>query len=261
MSAAGMRPEARGTGRGVGVVDRGSVSRVMLPLRALFDALSDGVLVTDGGGCRTYSNPALNSLVGGDAREPVGSADPPAFLPSHQHDRYRDYLRRFGREFEEDEILSLNWEILDATGGLLPVAIKLIPVRNGGRRPAAVFWLFLVADTLDVPSPSLNTDRRRRELEDGVRRIATELHRLGLGPRTMQPATVDSGVPGVELLSTRERDVVDLLLEGHRVVTIADQLCLSAHTIRNHLKSVFRKLQVHSQTELIELFKSNATRS
>ena len=56
-------------------------------------------------------------------------------------------------------------------------------------------------------------------------------------------------------LSTREREVVDLLANGARVVTIAQQLQLSPHTVRNHLKSVFRKLNLHGQHELFEYWR------
>ena len=68
----------------------------------------------------------------------------------------------------------------------------------------------------------------------------------------MTPATVahENG------LSAREREVVDLLANGARVVTIAQQLRLSPHTVRNHLKSVFRKLNVHGQHELFEYWRS-----
>jgi DNA-binding NarL/FixJ family response regulator len=58
-------------------------------------------------------------------------------------------------------------------------------------------------------------------------------------------------------LSRREVDVFDLLVDGFRVPIIADKLCISTHTVRNHLKSMYRKLGVHSQSELIALVRSN----
>jgi len=54
-----------------------------------------------------------------------------------------------------------------------------------------------------------------------------------------------------ELLSERERQVAALLAGGQRVAGVADQLHLSRHTVRNHLKSIFAKLRVHSQAELV----------
>lgn len=54
-------------------------------------------------------------------------------------------------------------------------------------------------------------------------------------------------------LSPREREIATLLLAGLRVPAIARRLFLSPHTVRNHLKSVFRRLGVGSQSQLIEL--------
>jgi len=53
-------------------------------------------------------------------------------------------------------------------------------------------------------------------------------------------------------LSSREQDVLRLLLANHRTRTIARTLCISSHTVRSHLKSIFSKLEVHSQIELLE---------
>lgn len=52
-------------------------------------------------------------------------------------------------------------------------------------------------------------------------------------------------------LTAREHEIVRLLLSNGRVRSIAEQLDISPHTVRNHLRSVFRKLGVHSQVELI----------
>jgi DNA-binding NarL/FixJ family response regulator len=53
-------------------------------------------------------------------------------------------------------------------------------------------------------------------------------------------------------LSARERDVFDLVIDGLRVSQIAAALFISRHTARNHLKAIFSKLDVHSQTEVLD---------
>lgn len=58
-------------------------------------------------------------------------------------------------------------------------------------------------------------------------------------------------------LTARELEVVRLLLSNGRVVSIAEKLEVSPHTVRNHLRSVFRKLGVHSQVELIKALSSH----
>ena len=55
-----------------------------------------------------------------------------------------------------------------------------------------------------------------------------------------------------ESLSKREQEVLAHLMEGGRVATVAKALFLSPHTVRNHLRSIFAKLGVHSQPELLE---------
>ena len=53
-------------------------------------------------------------------------------------------------------------------------------------------------------------------------------------------------------LSAREQEVLAGLLDNRRVSAIADALCISQHTVRNHLKAIFKKLGVRSQPQLIE---------
>ena len=65
------------------------------------------------------------------------------------------------------------------------------------------------------------------------------------------------GGPGV--LTAREDEVVRLLLSNGRVRSIAEHLAISPHTVRNHLRSVFRKLGVHSQVELIRTLTAHMT--
>ncbi len=57
-------------------------------------------------------------------------------------------------------------------------------------------------------------------------------------------------------ISRREREVLELLVGGDRVVAIAEQLFISDHTVRNHLKSMFRKTGTSSQAELIKFVRT-----
>lgn len=52
-------------------------------------------------------------------------------------------------------------------------------------------------------------------------------------------------------LTPRERELVQALVESLRLKLAARKLGISPNTARNHLKSVFTKLQVHSQEQLI----------
>jgi DNA-binding NarL/FixJ family response regulator len=63
---------------------------------------------------------------------------------------------------------------------------------------------------------------------------------------------------GLDLLSARERDVVQNLAAGMTNREIAESLGLSRHTIKNYLFRIFDKLGVSSRTELLYLTMSNS---
>jgi PAS domain S-box-containing protein len=61
-------------------------------------------------------------------------------------------------------------------------------------------------------------------------------------------------VAGLERLSPREQEVLALLRQGLRVPSVAERLSISPNTVRNQLRSIFRKLDVRSQRELLDRF-------
>ena len=53
------------------------------------------------------------------------------------------------------------------------------------------------------------------------------------------------------MVTLREADVLRLLAGGRTYEQIGEQLGISAHTVRSHIKSCYRKLQVHSAAEAV----------
>jgi DNA-binding NarL/FixJ family response regulator len=78
------------------------------------------------------------------------------------------------------------------------------------------------------------------------------------GPESVAEEAASSrafiGLPGN--LSLREWQVLALLTDGLTTRQIAKRLFISVYTVRNHLKSMYRKLEVHSQSELIDWHRS-----
>ena len=56
-------------------------------------------------------------------------------------------------------------------------------------------------------------------------------------------------------LSPQERDVLGRLAQGHTYARIANDMGITIHTVRNYIRRIYEKLQVHSRTEAVAKFK------
>lgn len=63
----------------------------------------------------------------------------------------------------------------------------------------------------------------------------------------------DHAVQARYLLTPREREIVDLILDGCGSQQIADRLFISLGTVKNHRKNIYSKLAIGSQAELFNL--------
>lgn len=55
-------------------------------------------------------------------------------------------------------------------------------------------------------------------------------------------------------MSPREEEILKLLASGYLYKEIADQLDISQHTVRTHLRRIYEKLQVRTRTEAVVRF-------
>lgn len=74
-----------------------------------------------------------------------------------------------------------------------------------------------------------------------------------LDPRTapLETADVPTACAEWELLTPRERDVLKLLAEGLGIAKCAEFLGTSIKTVNNHKAAIMRKVNVHTQTQLV----------
>ncbi|BFU94830.1 MAG: hypothetical protein NTNFB02_15520 [Nitrospira sp.] len=95
-----------------------------------------------------------------------------------------------------------------------------------------------------------------------VRRLVNELQSvlssLGGQVAEAQPARAPASflneapdIPPSLPLSRREREVLQHLAQGERTARIADALCISTVTVRNHIQHIFDKLGAHSRVEAL----------
>lgn len=100
-------------------------------------------------------------------------------------------------------------------------------------------------------------DHRLAELETAMRNISWEVQALGYGQRFGHGSTAPITADGLRNLSKREREVLDAFLQGLSVSSSATSLHVSEHTVRSHLKAIYRKLGVRSQAELMLRMRGN----
>jgi len=84
------------------------------------------------------------------------------------------------------------------------------------------------------------------ELQSGGAPMSPSIARMVIGSMHQRPAQVNPYG-----LTARENDVLTSLSKGNSYKLIAAEFGLSIDTVRTHIKSIYEKLQVHSQTEAV----------
>ncbi|HRW10492.1 MAG TPA: LuxR C-terminal-related transcriptional regulator, partial [Caldilineaceae bacterium] len=67
-----------------------------------------------------------------------------------------------------------------------------------------------------------------------------------------QRRTAETIAPQNDLLSEREVEIMHLVADGLTAPQMAEKLIISIHTMRTHLKNIYRKLEVHSRVQAVE---------
>jgi DNA-binding NarL/FixJ family response regulator len=85
-----------------------------------------------------------------------------------------------------------------------------------------------------------------------ARKVVNLLRQTTAGP-TASPADgyVESPKGEEALLTARERDILNGLAEGNSYQALARSLNISTDTVRFHIRNIYRKLHVHSQSEAV----------
>ncbi len=94
-----------------------------------------------------------------------------------------------------------------------------------------------------------------RQVVSGVTRGETWVPPSELGRvfRLLFDQQDGSGVDPLAVLTTREREVLTHMADGAGRKEIAERLHLSPNTVRSHMQSMMRKLDVHSALEAVAL--------
>jgi PAS domain S-box-containing protein len=208
-------------------------------LEALGDA-ADGALVIDQEQRILFCNQAAKQIIGHNGDEVTGS-----FC----------YATLAGRSNRGLPLCRENCRCAAAAAKGLPVESFDLAVNC---KSAGIRWLNM--STVTLPSNGTGqgarilhlfrdvTERKQRgQLLDRVLEAAEGLQD---GRRAVTFAPQPASGPVVEL-TDREQEVLSLLAEGTDTGGIAQTLVISPSTVRNHIRNILDKFQVHSRLEAV----------
>jgi DNA-binding CsgD family transcriptional regulator len=156
----------------------------------------------------------------------------------------------------EGERLAYEWT---RRKGRQPVRLSTIasPLRNS---TSAIVGAVLVTRDItpvgrdDKPFDASIARKTKRllEVEQGIQQLAGAIENYRKTGQSLRELPADSPL---HQLSSRERQVLELLGQGYRPRSIAEKLQVSPETVRNHLKAMFKKTGTHSQEELTAMLR------
>ncbi|MBN7798558.1 helix-turn-helix transcriptional regulator [Parahaliea mediterranea] len=151
-----------------------------------------------------------------------------------ESDYYRDYYADTGTVDEAVYLAKL------AAGNVINLCMMRLP-GHGEFSDEEYETLYLLAEPV---SELLKTHSEHNDfavnnlIQPGIN------HQIDLAFRTF----------GASMLSPREKDVLEMMLRGYGTDVSAQKLEIAVETVRRHRKSIYRKLDVSSQTDLFSLF-------
>jgi len=138
-------------------------------------------------------------------------------------------------------------------GRTLPIVTCPHLLRSGETITAVVA---IILDLGEIQTAHRMGSTQSSGLAESLERIAREIQTISLFAGAGDAGQIPHDHPDIAELSPREREILTELVAGMRVPAIAEKLFISPHTVRNHLKSMYRKLEVPDQNGLIEKIRS-----
>ncbi len=98
----------------------------------------------------------------------------------------------------------------------------------------------------------LSKETQGRDVVNAIHLASRGMHLL---PRSAAAGggTESLGMPGSDLLTPREADVLELLQDGATNAQIAQALTIGLETVRTHARNIYRKLGVSSRRDLARI--------
>ena len=155
-------------------------------------------------------------------------------------------------------VLTVDWKVESSTPGTERWLAEL-PDGDGTRLPAAV--LTVAGQALrsaehgdrpgEVAMARVLSRSGRWVVLHGAALLSGADRRVAVIVEPAHPARITSLLMSAYELTERERDVTQQVLQGASTGDIATMLCVSPHTVQQHLKNIFNKTGVRSRRDLV----------
>lgn len=172
-----------------------------------------------------------------------------------------DFFDAFGRPESVADVALIDIELRGESGidvadrlsaafpavGILMLTVFEDDTHVLGAIQAGASGYLLKDTTVDVLAAAI------QEVHDGGVPLSRGIARRILGlvgkPAPPHPSGTDDG----EALSSRERELLEHVVRGETEAEIAARLGISPHTVRTHVKNIYRKLRVRSRAAAVRL--------
>ena len=211
-------------------------------MNRLFQALSktDGALVIDQKQRIIYWNQAAEEILGYSLQEVSGK--PCQKILTGRDDRGQVFCRKYCRlamtALNRGTVTNCDISVRTKSGDVrwINMSTFTFPL-NGSRAGSVLVHLFL-----DVTSKKQHEQFTNQVLAAARQLASEEFFRLTASNSVERP---------VADLTEREREVLALLARGLSTKNMAQSLSISPATVRNHIRNIFQKLQVHNRLEAV----------
>ncbi len=203
-----------------------------------------GLLASDTDGIVRYANPRLLAWMRYTWDEVVGHHATELGVPEHAD------MHRAEMEAIQGGDLRVRLVVLRRKDSSTFPAL-VVPQRFFDDRGAVSGTFSIIIDLGSVQTAKrIGFEGAPTVVTTAMMRIVRQLETLNAasGP---SPRPFNREHPALADLSPRELEILEHLMVGERVSVIAANLFISEHTVRNHLKSIFRKTGTGSQAELV----------
>ncbi len=216
------------------------------------DQLGCGVIVEDRDGVLRYANRRILELTGYEVSE-LDGAPVAKLVPEELH----AYLRLEQAKTHAGDARTRLSALRRKDGRTIPVAVAPHWIEHTPRgEPAVISVVIDLAEIHTARPMGASAGSLAHELAN----VASRLQSLSFSAALTDRAGMSIDDPALSDLSTRERQILVLLVQSLRVPAIAARLFIAQSTVRNHLKAIYRKVGVSSQRELIERVTSLTSR-